>query len=842
MTFDYSGDYYAWTVPSGVTSLTVVANGAKGSNTTGDSNTTGGSGGRVSATLSVTGGEALYFYVGGVGTQGPANNNASSGGFNGGGLGGKGNGSNSSGGGGGGASDIRTAVGDLSSRLIVAGGGGGAGYYGGGGAGGGLTGGSGLVAPSGSVVATGGTQSAGGTGNTYSGWGTSINGALGVGGDAHPSTPINGGGGGGGGYYGGGGGSWVGAAGGSSFTHATRATSVTHTQGINSGAGQIVITYLNSPTATTFSTSQSTPTNISTSGTITYSLVLSQSVTDLAVGDFQFGGTSTCNTPGLSGSGSTYSVTVTNCTTGTLILQLKANSITGTSAGPPSVASANTVVIDRSAPIITSPQSYPTGVFYPGNTLTFNMLMSETVTVSGSPRIPLTIGSVTRYATYSSGSNTKTLAFTYTIASNLAEIDSDNIEMISPIEANGGYITDLASNVMSVFTYTPPALSLTIAQAPSAPTITSITPANAQLSVNFTAGAANGALISKYQYSTDNGANWKDRASGTTASPLIITTVSQSTANVLNGTAYNVRIRAVSLAGNGDSSTAVSATPSAVVVTGDSTLGLTYGQSASTGTYSATGGTGPYTYTLSSTPSGVSITGGVVTASSTTAAGTYLQNVVATDSASQAGLKQLTITVNKASTSISIALPNSASNAALGGAVTITATVPRAGAVNFMLGGATISGCGTATAASTSATCTWTPGVLGSVSLTAVFTPTDSSNYETSTSTTLSITVVNGVSTVSLSLVGGVTQVPKTQAINIIAAIDQAGKVSFYADGKRIPGCYNLSASVGNKSCSWKPSIQKQVNLTATLNPTNNVYNNSSDTLTVWVIRRSGNR
>jgi hypothetical protein len=575
---------------------------------------------------------------------------------------------------------------------------------------------------------------------------------------------------------------------------------------------------------------------------VSYSLVLSQSVSDLTAADFQFGGTSSCNTPGLSGSSTTYTVTVTNCSAGTLILQLKANSVTGTSAGPPSVASANTIVIDRVAPTFTAPQSYPTGVFYPGNILTFNMSMSETVTVSGTPRIPLTIGTTTRYATYSAGSNTKTLSFTYTVAASQNDIDSDNIEMISPAELNGGSITDLAGNAMSVFTYTPPALSLTIAQPPSAPTIGSITPSSGQLSVAFTAGASNGATISKFQYSTDNGSTWKDRASGTTASPLVITTVSASASALLNGTAYNIRLRGVSLAGNGDSSTAVSATPSAVVITGDSTLTTTYGQATSTGTYTSAGGTGPYTYTLSSTPSGVSINAGVVTASASTPAGTYIQNVVSTDSASQAGLRQLTITVNKATTTITIALPNSATNAALGGAIAITATVPRAGLVNFKLDGTTISGCGAASAASTTATCTWTPGAMGSVSITAIFTPTDSSNYESATSTSLSITVVTGESSVTLQLAGGVTEASKSQAINIIASVDQAGKISFYVDGKKIPGCFNKSASVGNVTCSWRPAVQKPVIIRATLDPTNSVYNNSQSTLKVLVKRRTGLR
>jgi hypothetical protein len=381
-----------------------------------------------------------------------------------------------------------------------------------------------------------------------------------------------------------------------------------------------------------------------------------------------------------------------------------------------------------------------------------------------------------------------------------------------------------------------------VAQTPAAPTITSITPSSGTLSVAFTAGATNGSAITNYQYSTDNGANWKNRASGTTASPLVITTVSPSASNLSNGTAYNVRIRAVNAAGSGESSTAVSATPSAVVITGDATLTTTYGSAASTGTYTSAGGTGPYTYTLSATPSGVSISGGVVTASSSTTAGTYTQNVVSTDSASQTGLKQLVITVNKASTTISISLPNAATDAALGGAITITATVSQAGSVNFKLGGSSISGCSSVTSSAGSATCSWTPGALGGASLTAVLTPTDSTNYEAATTSTLSITVVNGVTTVSLALAGGVTQTGKGQNIVITATVDQAGRISFFADGKRIPGCYNKAVSGSTKTCTWKPTIQKQVTLTSRLVPTNNAYSTATESMKVWVVRRTGTR
>jgi hypothetical protein len=125
--------------------------------------------------------------------------------------------------------------------------------------------------------------------------------------------------------------------------------------------------------------------------------------------------------------------------------------------------------------------------------------------------------------------------------------------------------------------------------------------------------------------------------------------------------------------------------------------------------------------------------------------------------------------------------------------------------------------------------------------LLATFTPTASNNFETSTAS-ITLSIVDGVSTISLSLSGGVTQASKGQTINIIAAIDQAGKVSFFVDGKRIPGCFNRTYSAGNATCPWKPAVQKLVSIRATLNPTNSVYNNSSSTLNVWVKRRAGLR
>jgi subtilisin family serine protease len=89
--------------------------------------------------------------------------------------------------------------------------------------------------------------------------------------------------------------------------------------------------------------------------------------------------------------------------------------------------------------------------------------------------------------------------------------------------------------------------------APSAPTGITITPGPSQLSVSFTAGAAGTSPITSYKYSVDGGTTWATRQTGTTASPIVIT-------GLTNGSTYSVSIRAVSLVGDGATSTPVSAT------------------------------------------------------------------------------------------------------------------------------------------------------------------------------------------------------------------------------------------------------------------------------------------
>ena len=252
--FSYTGTPQEWVVPCGVTEIQVDVYGASGMTSTSiyGGNALVGKGGRVEASLIVTPGQTLHFYVGGSRHFSGAilASVVTSGGWNGG-----GNGPEIgciSGAPGGGATDIRIGGTALTDRVIVAGGGGGESNTGdAGGDGGGLVGENGDGGPTSysnlMSYGAGGSQSEGGLGGyMWYGDGTATytiasgsTGTLGQGGTGVDCES----GGGGGGYYGGGGGADAAGGGGSSYTHPTLCNSVVHTQGVQIGSGKIIISY-----------------------------------------------------------------------------------------------------------------------------------------------------------------------------------------------------------------------------------------------------------------------------------------------------------------------------------------------------------------------------------------------------------------------------------------------------------------------------------------------------------------------------------------------------------------------------------------------------------------------
>ena len=260
--FTFTGNQQTFTVPAGVTAVTIETWGSQGGageyEGGGGTPGAGGNGGYVTAIITVMPGEALYVYVGGQGAA-AAGNNGGAGGFNGGGNGGSttNNAIGRAGGGGGGVSDVRQGGAALANQVVVAGGGGGGGGQqindtgGDGGGGGGTTGVTGNNGAAGGNGGGGGTPAAGGAGGTGNPGNDGAAGALGNGGAGGSDDLFQvgaGGGGGGGGYYGGGGGeqgelnAGGGGGGGSSYTDPA-ATSVTYTQGSRTGDGLVRITY-----------------------------------------------------------------------------------------------------------------------------------------------------------------------------------------------------------------------------------------------------------------------------------------------------------------------------------------------------------------------------------------------------------------------------------------------------------------------------------------------------------------------------------------------------------------------------------------------------------------------
>src|SRR5438876_898525 len=114
------------------------------------------------------------------------------------------------------------------------------------------------------------------------------------------------------------------------------------------------------------------------------------------------------------------------------------------------------VLVDTTAPTITSVAGPANGSYRAGQNLDFTANFSESVTVNtggGTPTIGLTVGATARNAAYVSGSGSSSLLFRYTVQA--GDNDSDGIASASPMVLNGGTIKDIAGNDATL-TFSPP--------------------------------------------------------------------------------------------------------------------------------------------------------------------------------------------------------------------------------------------------------------------------------------------------------------------------------------------------------------------------------------------------
>jgi hypothetical protein len=82
---------------------------------------------------------------------------------------------------------------------------------------------------------------------------------------------------------------------------------------------------------------------------------------------------------------------------------------------------------------------------------------------------------------------------------------------------------------------------------------------------------------------------------------------------------------------------------------------------------------------------------------------------------------------------------------------------------------------------------------------------------------------------------------------SVTVTVNAVGKVRFFFDGKRIPGCVSVSTTGTAPNliatCNWKPSVTGRHQVHATFTPTDsNIASINSGRISIFVLRRSNTR
>lgn len=131
------------------------------------------------------------------------------------------------------------------------------------------------------------------------------------------------------------------------------------------------------------------------------------------------------------------------------------------------------VQVDAVKPTISSVASAAAQTYRMGDSADFTVTFSESMAATGSPRIAINVGGSTRYAVYQAGSGTSTLTFRYTVGN--GDFDDNGVALVSPLELNGGTLTDVPGNTLSTLTFSAPDTSGVLVDGVS-PYILSVTP------------------------------------------------------------------------------------------------------------------------------------------------------------------------------------------------------------------------------------------------------------------------------------------------------------------------------------------------------------------------------
>jgi large repetitive protein len=205
----------------------------------------------------------------------------------------------------------------------------------------------------------------------------------------------------------------------------------------------------------------------------TVTATFSEAMTGVDITDFTVGN----GTPSafVAVNATTYTFVVTPTADGNVTINLPANSAVNIANTGNTAATQLSVIADVTPPAIINTIVPAPGYYKAGTTFMFNATFGEIVNVTGTPRIPITIGTSTVYANYVSGSGTSQLTFSYTVVN--GDTDADGITLANAIDLNSGTIKDIAGNDAILTLNAPPTSQVYVKTI--APVITGVTaPAN----------------------------------------------------------------------------------------------------------------------------------------------------------------------------------------------------------------------------------------------------------------------------------------------------------------------------------------------------------------------------
>ncbi|MGX5817691.1 Ig-like domain-containing protein [Chitinophaga lutea] len=177
-------------------------------------------------------------------------------------------------------------------------------------------------------------------------------------------------------------------------------------------------------------------------GSSPLTITFSEAVTDFTATDISVSN-ATITAP-LTSDNITYTVTVTPVTDGAVTISIPADKVLNIGRNGNEASNTISYNYDRSAPVVTATSVPADGYYNTARHLDFTVRFSENVTVTGTPQIPVIIGTTTVNAAYTGGSGSNALSFRYTVQN--GDQDMDGIAVGNAILLNSGTIRDASGN------------------------------------------------------------------------------------------------------------------------------------------------------------------------------------------------------------------------------------------------------------------------------------------------------------------------------------------------------------------------------------------------------------